>query len=87
MKNIQPLNYDIIKNEWQLLINNTNAATHQTLMSLSDEEVRQLVDAYYQYMLQDEKAKLFLSTTQVEERLSASMNNWLRKVLGSSCED
>lgn len=87
MKNIQPLNYDIIKNEWQLLINNTNTATHQTLMSLSDEEVRQLVDAYYQYMLQDEKAKLFLSTTQVEERLSASMNNWLRKVLGSSCED
>ncbi|MGB3254585.1 diguanylate cyclase [Buttiauxella gaviniae] len=87
MKNIQPLNYDIIKNEWQLLINNTNAATHQTLMSLRDEEVRQLVDAYYQYMLQDEKAKLFLSTTQVEERLSASMNNWLRKVLGSSCED
>ncbi|OAT21559.1 putative heme-regulated two-component response regulator [Buttiauxella noackiae ATCC 51607] len=87
MKNIQPLNYDIIKNEWQLLINNTNTATHQILMNLSDQEVWQLVDAYYQYMLQDEKAKLFLSTAQVEERLSASMNNWLRKVLGSSCED
>lgn len=87
MKNIQPLNYDIIKNEWQLLINKTNTTTHQVLIALTDEEIRTLVDAYYQYMLQDEKAKKFLSTTQVEERLSASMSNWLRKVLGSAHED
>ncbi|RPH26889.1 diguanylate cyclase [Buttiauxella warmboldiae] len=87
MKNTQPVNYDVIKNEWQLLINKTNTATHQTLIALSDEEIGSLVDAYYQYMLQDEKAQLFLSTSQVEERLSASMINWLRKVLGSSRED
>lgn len=87
MKNIPPLNYDIIKNEWQLLINKTNTTTHQILTALTDEEIAQLVDAYYQYMLLDEKAKLFLSTAQVENRLSASMNNWLRKVLGSSRED
>ncbi|OAT31276.1 putative heme-regulated two-component response regulator [Buttiauxella brennerae ATCC 51605] len=87
MKNIQSLNYDIIKNEWQLLINKTNTTTHQVLIALTDEEIRTLVDAYYQYMLQDEKAKKFLSTTQVEERLSASMSNWLRKVLGSAHED
>lgn len=87
MKNIQPLNYDIIKNEWQLLIDNTNNATHQILISLSDEEIKQLVNAYYQYMLLDEQAKLFLNTAQVEERLSLSMGKWLRKVLGSSRED
>lgn len=87
MKNNKPVNYDTIKNEWQSLIDQTDTTTHKILMSLSDEELRVLVDSYYQYMLQDDKAKSFLNTAQVEERLSGSMNRWLRKVLGSSCED
>lgn len=87
MKNLQDNNYKIIKQEWQSLIDETNLSIHHIMTNLSNDEIKELVNIYYQYMLQDENAKSFLSTNQVEERLSISMNKWLRDVLGCSCKD
>lgn len=87
MKSTQSKNYKVIKNEWQSLIDETDHFTHNLLMSISDNEIKGLVNTYYQYMLQDEKAKSFLSTNQVEERLSESMEKWLRDILGCSGKD
>ena len=87
MEENQSNNYKIIKKEWQSLIDETNDITHQFLMTLTDNEIERLVDVYYQYMLKDEKAKTFLNTTQVEERLSKSLNKWLKDILGSSRND
>lgn len=73
--------------EWRTLVEITQPEAHALLISLSDDEVRYLVDRFYDYMLNDEHAHRYLTTRQVTEQLSISMFHWLRSVLGSSQQD
>lgn len=73
--------------EWRTLVEITQPEAHALLISLSDDEVRYLVDRFYDYMLNDGHAHRYLNTRQVTEQLSISMFHWLRSVLGSSQQD
>lgn len=77
----------LLLSEWQDLLNQTSPQVHDILTALSDEEIRHLVTAFYDYMLSHPESELFLNTDQVSSRLSHSMFHWLRSVLGSASED
>ncbi|UGA49164.1 MULTISPECIES: diguanylate cyclase [Dickeya] len=77
-------NSELLLTEWQELVNLTPSGAHQLLSDLCEEELRQLVSVFYDYMLQDKQASLYLNTQKVADKLSESMYHWLRSVLGSA---
>jgi diguanylate cyclase len=80
--------YDaLILNEWHELIAITSVAAHKLLMSLNDDDINILVSDFYDYMLNDDDARLFLSSQQVHDRLHATLVQWVKQVLGSSTAD
>ncbi|HEY0209651.1 diguanylate cyclase [Acerihabitans sp.] len=80
--------YDsLIVKEWRDLIAVTSDAAHSLLISLENEDIDLLVDDFYDYMLADDDARLFLSSQQVKDRLHGTLAQWLRAVLGSSLAD
>ena len=87
MEQVTPVNDTLLLTEWQALLRQTPPEVHAILTSLSDEEIRHLVTVFYDYMLSHAESALFLNTEQVSARLSGSMFNWLRSVLGSAQED
>lgn len=87
MEQVEPVNDTLLLTEWQALIRQTSPDVHTLLTSLSDEEIRHLVTVFYDYMLSHAQSALFLNTEQVSTRLSGSMFDWLRSVLGSAHED
>lgn len=87
MEQVDPVNDTLLLTEWQALLRQTSPEVHSLLMSLSDEEIRHLVTVFYDYMLSHAESALFLNTEQVSTRLSGSMFDWLRSVLGSAHED
>ncbi|WP_270493067.1 diguanylate cyclase [Citrobacter gillenii] len=87
MEQVAPANDTLLLTEWQALLRQTSPDVHTILTSLSDEEIRHLVTVFYDYMLSHAESALFLNTEQVSTRLSGSMFNWLRSVLGSAQED
>lgn len=87
MEQVAPVNDTLLLTEWQALLRQTSPEVHTILTSLSDEEIRHLVSVFYDYMLSHAESALFLNTEQVSTRLSGSMFDWLRSVLGSANED
>ncbi|WP_196209784.1 diguanylate cyclase [Citrobacter sp. Res13-Sevr-PEB04-36] len=87
MEQVAPANDTLLLTEWQALLRQTSPEVHTLLTSLSDEEIRHLVTVFYDYMLSHAESALFLNTEQVSTRLSGSMFDWLRSVLGSAQED
>lgn len=87
MEQVEPVNDTLLLTEWQALLRQTSPEVHTLLTSLSDEEIRHLVTVFYDYMLSHAESALFLNTEQVSTRLSGSMFDWLRSVLGSAHED
>lgn len=87
MEQVTPVNDTLLLTEWQALLRQTPPEVHAILTSLSDEEIRHLVTVFYDYMLSHVESALFLNTEQVGTRLSGSMFDWLRSVLGSAQED
>ncbi|WP_413722771.1 diguanylate cyclase [Sodalis sp. RH24] len=80
--------YDmLIVKEWQDLIAITSEAAHKLLISFKNEDIDLLVDDFYDYMLGDDSARLFLSSQQVKDRLHATLVQWLKAVLSSSAAD
>lgn len=77
----------LLLKEWQALLRQTSPKVHDILASLTDQEIRHLVNVFYDYMLLHKESALFLNTEQVSTRLSHSMFHWLRSVLGSAHED
>ncbi|WP_255557246.1 diguanylate cyclase [Sodalis sp. dw_96] len=73
--------------EWHELIDITSDAAHSLVMSLPDHDINLLVDDFYAYMLDDDDARLFLSSQQVHDRLHATLANWIKQVLHSSTAD
>ncbi|UXY09423.1 diguanylate cyclase [Kosakonia sp. ML.JS2a] len=80
-------NHSLLLSEWQALLHQTPPTVHDILTGLGDEEIRHLVNVFYDYMLSHHESELFLSTEQVSTRLSHSMFHWLRSVLGSARQD
>lgn len=87
MEQVEHSDNTLLLSEWQDLLNQTSPQVHDILTALSDEEIRHLVTAFYDYMLSHSESELFLNTDQVNSRLSHSMFHWLRSVLGSASED
>lgn len=87
MEQVEHSDNTLLLSEWQDLLNQTSPQVHDILTALSDEEIRHLVTAFYDYMLSHSESELFLNTDQVSSRLSHSMFHWLRSVLGSAGED
>lgn len=87
MEQVDPVNNALLLREWQMLLRQTSPEVHALLTSLTDEDIRHLVTVFYDYMLSHSESALFLNTEQVSTRLSDSMFNWLRSVLGSAHED
>ncbi|XBS68274.1 GGDEF domain-containing protein [Acerihabitans sp. KWT182] len=80
--------YDaLIMSEWHELIDMTSDVAHRLLMSLTDDDISPLVDDFYEYMLNDDDARLFLSSQQVKDRLHATLLSWIKQVLSSSTAD
>ena len=87
MEQVDPVNDTLLLTEWRALIRQTSPDVHTILTGLSDDEIRHLVTVFYDYMLSHAESALFLNTEQVSTRLSGSMFDWLRSVLGSASED
>ncbi|MDA8496618.1 diguanylate cyclase [Citrobacter sp. Igbk 17] len=87
MEQVDPVNDTLLLTEWRALIRQTSPEVHTILTGLSDDEIRHLVTVFYDYMLSHAESALFLNTEQVSTRLSGSMFDWLRSVLGSAYED
>ena len=87
MEQVEPVNDTLLLTEWRALIRQTSPDVHTILTGLSDDEIRHLVTVFYDYMLSHAESALFLNTEQVSTRLSGSMFDWLRSVLGSAYED
>ncbi|HHL2826212.1 TPA: diguanylate cyclase [Citrobacter murliniae] len=87
MEQVDPVNDTLLLSEWQALLRQTPPEVHTLLTSLTDQEIRHLVTVFYDYMLSHAESALFLNTEQVSTRLSGSMFDWLRSVLGSAQED
>ncbi|MDA8504054.1 diguanylate cyclase [Citrobacter sp. Awk 2] len=87
MEQVDPVNDTLLLSEWRALIRQTSPDVHTILSGLSDDEIRHLVTVFYDYMLSHAESALFLNTEQVSTRLSGSMFDWLRSVLGSAYED
>ncbi len=87
MEQVDPVNDTLLLTEWRALIRQTSPEVHTILTGLSDDEIRHLVTVFYDYMLSHAESALFLNTEQVSTRLSGSMFDWLRSVLGSASED
>lgn len=87
MEQVDPVNDTLLLTEWQALLRQTSPDVHMILTELTDQEIRHLVTVFYDYMLSHAESALFLNTEQVSTRLSGSMFDWLRSVLGSAHED
>ncbi|KAA1280276.1 diguanylate cyclase [Citrobacter pasteurii] len=87
MEQVDPVNDTLLLTEWRALIRQTSPDVHTILTGLSDDEIRHLVTVFYDYMLSHAESALFLNTEQVSTRLSGSMFDWLRSVLGSAYGD
>ncbi|TCV99957.1 diguanylate cyclase [Biostraticola tofi] len=77
--------YDrLVAGEWQQLITLTSAAAHQVVARIGREDISLMVDDFYQYMLSDKDAQIFLSSQQVKQRLHATLCQWIQQVISSA---
>lgn len=86
MEQVEQSNHSLLLREWQDLLHQTSPKVHDILSDLTDEEIRHLVNVFYDYMLTHNESARFLNTEQVSTRLTHSMFHWLRSVLGSTLE-
>ncbi len=64
--------------EWQTLLERTPKPLRQAVETLVESHGDYFADHFYQVMLEDPHASLFLSNEQVEQRLNPSMRRWLK---------
>lgn len=71
----------LLAEEWRDLMARLSPPGRDLLSGIVHGNVRELADDFYDHMLADEQASVFLSSQQVHERLHASLQKWLRDVL------
>ena len=64
--------------EWQALLERTPKPLRQAVETLVEHYCQKFADHFYQVMLEDPHASLFLSNDQVAQRLNPSMRRWLK---------
>ncbi|WP_091904264.1 diguanylate cyclase [Chitinasiproducens palmae] len=73
--------------EWRELIAQTRPAARAVLAAAADEQLPGLADLFYEHMLADPHASMFISNEQVRDRLHASLQRWLAAVLTAAADD
>lgn len=73
--------------EWQALIERTTKPAHEALAAIARSDTEALADDFYDHMLSDTQASMFLSSEQVQTRLHASLQRWLVQVLCAAQHD
>ncbi|MEA2117865.1 diguanylate cyclase [Halovibrio sp. HP20-50] len=64
--------------EWQTLLERTPKLLRQAVEALVESHSQRFASHFYAVMLDDPHASLFLSNDQVEQRLTPSMQRWLK---------
>lgn len=73
--------------DWQRLSEETTLAVKQTVGALIQQHATDLADMFYSHMLADEEATTFLDNDIVNQRLHASMQNWLLELFSTEPKD
>ena len=74
----------LLADEWRDLMGRLSLPGRDLLSGIVHGSVRELADDFYDHMLADGQASVFLSSQQVHERLHASLQKWLLDVLTST---
>jgi len=75
---------ETIENDWIALFENAPPTARHAVRDIITEHKSAMADAFYERMLQDPEARVFLNNDVVHERLHASMQRWLSTLF--SCE-
>ncbi|MBA1263910.1 diguanylate cyclase [Stutzerimonas stutzeri] len=73
--------------EWQSLLQRFSRQAGIELKAVAEANSQELAAHFYQQMLADPQAALFLSHEQVQERLSNSMQRWVQRVLTATSDE
>jgi diguanylate cyclase len=73
--------YQNISGQWRLLIEQTSPEAASLLKRVADQRAVRFSDLFYDTMMQDPEAAAFLNHEEVNSRLHASMQTWVREVL------
>lgn len=76
-----PASFQNITAQWRLLYDQTSEEAAALLARVAEQRAGRFSDLFYDTMLQDTEARAFLSHEEVNDRLHASMQRWLREVL------
>lgn len=77
------MDYQQLAGHWSVLLARFPATELQQTLDVTTQHSKQLADAFYQYMLQDSKASVYLSHDLVRGRLNNSMQAWLAELFTS----
>jgi diguanylate cyclase len=72
---------------WQRLLEETAIPVKETVSTLIQKHAADLADTFYTHMLSNEEAKVFLDNDIVNQRLHASMQNWLVELFSPEPKD
>ncbi|WP_075880139.1 diguanylate cyclase [Vreelandella massiliensis] len=73
--------------EWQTLLQRTSTPARQAVAALVETHQESFATHFYQVMLDDTTASLFLSNDQVKQRLNPSMQRWLGAMFSVEHDD
>lgn len=75
-----------LANEWRNLIMIYPNKVRETVKKVALTHKLELASFFYEQMLQNHAAKLFLSHEAVQTRLTSSMQNWICQLFSAQCE-
>ena len=73
--------------EWHHIVESVPPEWRQLLNTLVAQHAERLARHFYQHMLQHPQAKLFLHHDMVQQRLSGSMQRWLKEIFQHPLQD
>lgn len=84
---MQQISNEQLAAEWQSLLQRFPVQAGIELKAVAEANSQELAEHFYQEMLADPQAALFLSHEQVQERLSDSMERWVQRVLSANGDE
>lgn len=73
--------------EWRRLSQDVSVPVKRLVSEIVRQHAAELADLFYQHMLADDEAKVFLSHDLVNTRLHASMQRWLGELFSAEPQD
>ena len=84
---MQQISNEQLAAEWQSLLQRFPVQAGIELKAVAEANSQELAEHFYQQMLADTQAAVFLSHEQVQERLSDSMERWVQRVLSANGDE